>query len=85
MSRQYSYNELYNMARALTLALTGKELFNADITDAQADEAVSLLRGWLESEETLGDLLSPAAFKALDEFVAQRKKDIAEMTGTPSE
>jgi hypothetical protein len=46
--RKYSYNELYNMARAVTLALTGKELFNADITDAQADEAVHLLRGWFE-------------------------------------
>jgi len=44
--REHSYNELYNMARAVTLALTGKELFNADITDAQADEAVHLLRSW---------------------------------------
>jgi hypothetical protein len=48
----YSYNELYNMARALTLALTGKELYNKDITDKQADEAVGLLRNWFDVHDS---------------------------------
>jgi hypothetical protein len=48
----YSYNELYNMARALTLAVTGKELYNKDITDAQADEAVGLLRSWFDVHDS---------------------------------
>ncbi len=40
---------LYNVARAVVLALTGDELFNEEISDDHAQEAIKILRSLVES------------------------------------
>lgn len=46
-----SDNILYNVARAVTLAFTGKELHNEDITDEQHAEALRILRSLVKRAE----------------------------------
>jgi hypothetical protein len=40
---------LYNMARSISLALTGHELHNSEVSDQQAKDAISLMRSFVSS------------------------------------